>query len=64
MSLAVRFLAAATAFVAVTVSAFAAERWMEIPEPPAMPAAVSTGYADVNGIKMYYASTARARPCC
>jgi pimeloyl-ACP methyl ester carboxylesterase len=34
---------------------FAADRWMEIPEPPPMPAAAESGYAKVNGIEMYYA---------
>jgi len=33
----------------------AAERWQELPEPPAMPAAARSGEAPVNGIKMYYA---------
>jgi pimeloyl-ACP methyl ester carboxylesterase len=36
-------------------SSFAADRWMEIPEPPAMPAAAESGTANVNGIEMYYA---------
>jgi pimeloyl-ACP methyl ester carboxylesterase len=34
---------------------FAADRWMEIPEQPAMPAAAESGTAEVNGIEMYYA---------
>lgn len=33
----------------------AAERWLEIPKPPALPEAIQSGLADVNGIKMYYA---------
>ena len=45
---------AALAFAAPTLAA-AADRWMEIPEPPAMPAAAESGYAPVNGIEMYYA---------
>ncbi len=32
-----------------------AERWEQIPEPKAMPAAVKSGTAPVNGIEMYYA---------
>jgi pimeloyl-ACP methyl ester carboxylesterase len=36
-------------------SAFAAERWMRLPEPPAMPVSKVAGYAPVNGIHMYYA---------
>lgn len=42
-------------FVLLAGPALAAERWQELPEPPAMPAAVSSGEAPVNGIKMYYA---------
>jgi pimeloyl-ACP methyl ester carboxylesterase len=47
----------AAAFVtAITLtSAFAAERWMRLPEPPAMPVSNVAGYAPVNGIHMYYA---------
>ena len=44
----------ALAILAVSV-AQAADRWTELPEPPAMPAAVKSGLAPVNGIKMYYA---------
>ncbi len=33
----------------------AAERWMSIPPPPAMPEAEKSGLAPVNGINMYYA---------
>jgi pimeloyl-ACP methyl ester carboxylesterase len=36
-------------------NAFAADRWLEIPDPPALPAAVESGLAPVNGIQMYYA---------
>lgn len=47
----------AAAFVtAITLtSAFAAERWMRLPEAPAMPVSKVAGYAPVNGIRMYYA---------
>ena len=44
---------AATTFAA---PARATERWMSIPQPPAMPEAVQSGLAPVNGIKMYYAT--------
>jgi pimeloyl-ACP methyl ester carboxylesterase len=40
-------------FVATVASA--EERWLTIPEPPAMPPAVESGMAKVNGIEMYYA---------
>lgn len=35
---------------------WAAERWATLPEAPAMPAASVSGEADVNGIKMYWAT--------
>lgn len=44
----------ALALLAASV-AQAADRWTELPEPPAMPAAVKSGTAPVNGIQMYYA---------
>ena len=47
---------AAVVVTAVTLaSAFAAERWMRLPEPPSMPVSKVAGYAPVNGIRMYYA---------
>ena len=51
---------AALAFV--PTFAFVADRWMEIPEPPAMPAAAESGYAPVNGIEMYYAVYGSGEP--
>lgn len=61
MSFATRIAAFAIATV-VSLPALAADRWMEIPEPPAMPAPAATGYADVNGIKMYYATYGEGAP--
>jgi pimeloyl-ACP methyl ester carboxylesterase len=43
------------AFIALASFAQAEDRWMTIPEPPAMPQASESGYAPVNGIQMYYA---------
>jgi pimeloyl-ACP methyl ester carboxylesterase len=46
------------AFVAAAIvlgAAQAAERWRTLPVPPPMPPAKESGYAPVNGIKMYYA---------
>jgi pimeloyl-ACP methyl ester carboxylesterase len=43
------------AFIAFASFAQAEDRWMTIPEPPAMPQASESGYAPVNGIQMYYA---------
>jgi pimeloyl-ACP methyl ester carboxylesterase len=48
--------------LATTSFAAAADRWMEIPEPPAMPAAAESGYAPVNGIEMYYAVYGSGEP--
>lgn len=42
--------------------ALAQDRWMTIPEAPAMPAPASTGMAPVNGIEMYYATFGAGDP--
>ena len=52
----------AAALVAVATIAHAEDRWMTIPKPPAMPAAVSSGMAPVNGIEMYYATYGAGDP--
>ena len=56
-------------FVALLFAVFATvglaradDRWMSLPEPPAMPAPVSSGYAPVNGIQMYYATYGKGDP--
>ncbi len=43
------------AFIALTNFAQAEDRWMTLPDPPALPQATESGYAPVNGIQMYYA---------
>ena len=48
----------AVAVVAIGLLAGAAraeDRWMSVPDPAPMPAADNSGYAPVDGIKMYYA---------
>lgn len=45
----------AVAFIALAGFAYAEDRWMTLPEPPAMPQASERGEAPVNGIQMYYA---------
>lgn len=40
----------------------AEDRWMSIPMPAPMPAAVSSGMAPVNGIQMYYATYGAGNP--
>lgn len=52
----------AAAFVACATVATAEDRWMTIPTPPAMPEASSSGMAEVNGIKMYYATYGAGDP--
>ena len=46
----------------VSAGAMAAERWLAIPQPPAMPKATESGMAGVNGIKMYYAVYGKGDP--
>ncbi|WOS64094.1 alpha/beta fold hydrolase [Sinorhizobium fredii] len=43
------------AFICNFSRPLAADRWTEFPQPPAMPMAVRSGAAPVNGIEMYYA---------
>lgn len=50
------------ALVALSVPAHAEDRWMTIPNPPAMPEAASSGMAPVNGIEMYYATYGAGDP--
>jgi pimeloyl-ACP methyl ester carboxylesterase len=52
----------AASFVACAATAHAEDRWMTIPKPPAMPEAVSSGMAEVNGISMYYATYGAGDP--
>jgi len=43
-------------------AASAAERWESVPAAPPMPQDVESGYAPVNGIKMYYAIYGQGEP--
>lgn len=52
----------AAAFVAVATVSHAEDRWMVIPKPPVMPEAASSGMAEVNGIRMYYATYGAGDP--
>jgi pimeloyl-ACP methyl ester carboxylesterase len=56
MRLAAAVLALPLATTLVCGQALADDRWMTVPKPPAMPEAASSGLAEVNGIKMYYAT--------
>jgi len=62
MSFVRKFIAGAVITLSATSFAAAADRWMEIPEPPAMPAAAESGTAPVNGIDMYYAVYGAGEP--
>jgi len=53
---------ALVAFLVLTGIAAAEDRWMTLPEPPAMPQAAESGYAPVNGIEMYYAVYGSGEP--
>jgi pimeloyl-ACP methyl ester carboxylesterase len=58
-----RILAAILSLIAFFASgARAAEVWETLPPTPAMPVAVETGYAPVNGIEMYYAIYGSGEP--
>ncbi|WP_064693304.1 alpha/beta fold hydrolase [Rhizobium aegyptiacum] len=46
----------------IVAGARSAERWAELPAFPAMPAAKTSGMADVNDIKMYYAEYGQGEP--
>lgn len=53
---------AVSALVLLAGPALAEDRWMSIPHPPAMPQAVASGMAPVNGIQMYYATYGAGDP--
>ncbi|MGZ2407015.1 alpha/beta fold hydrolase [Rhizobium ruizarguesonis] len=48
--------------LAVAAGAQSAERWAELPAFPSMPVAKTSGMADVNDIKMYYAEYGEGEP--
>lgn len=48
--------------LALALPAAAQDRWMSVPDAPAMPTPASTGMADVNGISMYYATYGAGDP--
>jgi pimeloyl-ACP methyl ester carboxylesterase len=48
--------------LAFAAPAHAEDRWMTVPDAPAMPAPASTGMAPVNGIQMYYATYGAGDP--
>src|SRR5215207_139246 len=62
MSFVQKLVAGAVLALGASSLAGAADRWMEIPEPPAMPEAAESGTAPVNGIEMYYAAYGSGEP--
>ena len=54
--------ASALLSLGLSTAVWAAERWLEIPNPPLMPAAAESGYAPVNGIQMYYSVYGAGQP--
>lgn len=50
-----RHIATALLIALSSVAAWGAERWLEIPAPPAMPEPSQSGVAPINGIQMHYA---------
>jgi pimeloyl-ACP methyl ester carboxylesterase len=55
-------LPALTLALLLATPALGQDRWMSIPMPAAMPAAVASGKAPVNGIEMYYATYGAGDP--
>lgn len=53
---------ATAAMLALAAPALAEEVWMTIPDAPEMPVPVSSGLAEVNGIKMHYATFGAGDP--
>ena len=58
----IRLLVAVAAFCVATVEARAAEPWMVLPPTPTLPEPAVSGYASVNGIKLWYAEFGRGEP--
>ena len=57
-----RFIAGLTLAVGLSFAAHADDRWKTLPEIPPMPKAETSGLAEVNGIKMFYATYGKGEP--
>lgn len=56
------FLLVLAMFTGLVVGAFAEDPWMALPSTPTLPAAPKSGYAPVNGIKIWYAEFGKGAP--
>ena len=54
--------ALALAFAWLTAPAFATQQWMTLPPTPTLPPAAQSGYAPVNGIRIWYATFGSGSP--
>ncbi len=57
-----RLVAGALVAFGIATAAHADDRWKTLPDFPPMPKAEKTGTADVNGIRMYYATYGKGEP--
>jgi pimeloyl-ACP methyl ester carboxylesterase len=55
-------IAAALAIVLAATAAKAGPQWLTLPPTPSLPPAATSGYAPVNGIRIWYASFGRGAP--
>jgi pimeloyl-ACP methyl ester carboxylesterase len=58
----IRFLLALMGFLAFSAAASADPQWMQLPPTPTLPKALHSGYAPVNGIKIWYAVFGHGKP--
>jgi pimeloyl-ACP methyl ester carboxylesterase len=57
-----RLAGVAFALILVATTAHAEPQWMTLPPTPSLPQAAQSGYAPVNGIKIWYATFGRGEP--
>ncbi len=57
-----RWVVVLTLLLFPTLAGAKAQRWETLPMPPAMPAATTTGFVDVPGAKIYYATYGKGEP--
>ena len=57
-----RLLLMLSGLLALTGAALAEPRWLTLPPTPTLPEASQSGYAEVNGIRIWYAVFGKGRP--